>query len=1236
MSASAAALAALALLILHVWLWPSMSARQEAWFSDFQSQMADRGLSVSVRSMSAQWETWFRPSIRIERLEIARSNGDRVLTVGQINAVLGPRSIASIWHWQPVFSEIRVEDPQLYAERRADGEILIAGVPLSGDQSDPKTTDWLLRQGRLRIDAGEIIWRDAVRNRSARLRDLTFAMNNLGLHHAWALKATPPSSLGEGFVLQGDFRHALGGEPADLRRWVGEAFVQFDRVNLSELFEFVHLPESAPLKVNSGQGAMRAWIDLKSGTLQDLTVDLDLSQASLQWGKPKRPMLLTRLTGRVQTRLSDRHQQVSLTNVHLESSQLKAPARIPAAVMSVTHHPAQGGLSAQVSAKAIDLASAMWLTEHIPLPNDFRAQLSELAPGGSLSDLKLSWEEEGDTAKAFAIESGFEGLTLAPGARRPGFSGLSGSIKANERAGELTLVSRSGALSVPGLFESAAFSFERLDGQIAWTAQHLLAAGPKGELAATEVVIRRLAVSNPDLALELSGAYRWRSGTLGNVELNGKVARAEFKRIAQYVPLVAGRDTRTWLKDGLVSAKSTSATFELKGPLERFPFRDPAEGKFIVQAETDGAVIRPAPGWPLISNIRAQVIFDRHQFRTLAKGARLNDLVLSDIDARIDDLESQRPVLAVDGALSGDLQRLVDTANQSPVRTMLRDATSEMRARGQASLSLGLRLDLSSSERSQVTGRLMTSRSQLRVSSALPEISVSSAEVGFDQAGITQMALQGQALGGPIRISTKHSERQAGTSSGMQSLIVEGQAMGPALERWADDALGASLKNVFSGSTRYTATIDLQELTVKTVIRSSLEGLGSELPGSLRKRPQDDWALRIDIVHQEPKPGTASTSTQTWTVNSNQPRLNARAIRSINARKETVIDVDSPQLAGQFRWTPASAVTRAAKGGRSQALLQARLTRLWLDAPAPDDGSEISETSDAIAQDWPTVDLSVDDFRVGERAWGRLDVQATPVATTRSWEILRFSIVNPDAELSGQGQWAMLSQGRQRRSRTSLNLELRVQNGGALLARSGYPKVIRDTKGKIEGRLHWAGSPLDFSGAALNGSLSMNLEQGQFLKADPGLARLVSVLNLQSLPRRIKLDFRDIFSEGFTYERIRGDLQFLNGQASTQNLRIIGVQASVMLEGAADIRRETQDLRVLVLPEFNAGLASLGYAALVNPAIGLGAFVAQYILRNPVRELLSYEYRITGSWVDPVVDSVPRELRADPPEMKSR
>lgn len=211
------ALAAAALLALHFWIWPSMSDRQAVWLSEFQSQMSQRGLSVSVQALDADWETWFRPRIRIAQLEVARPNGDRVLAIREIQAVLGLRSIASLLHWAPVFSEIRLQDPQLYAERDAKGEVIVAGIALAGNQSDPELLNWLLRQGRLRLDGGEIIWRDVIRSRSVRLRELTFAMNNLGVSHAWALKATPPSILGEGFVLQGDFRHALGAAPLIFR-----------------------------------------------------------------------------------------------------------------------------------------------------------------------------------------------------------------------------------------------------------------------------------------------------------------------------------------------------------------------------------------------------------------------------------------------------------------------------------------------------------------------------------------------------------------------------------------------------------------------------------------------------------------------------------------------------------------------------------------------------------------------------------------------------------------------------------------------------------------------------------------------------------------------------------------------------------------------------------------------------------------------------------------------------------
>ena len=67
-------------------------------------------------------------------------------------------------------------------------------------------------------------------------------------------------------------------------------------------------------------------------------------------------------------------------------------------------------------------------------------------------------------------------------------------------------------------------------------------------------------------------------------------------------------------------------------------------------------------------------------------------------------------------------------------------------------------------------------------------------------------------------------------------------------------------------------------------------------------------------------------------------------------------------------------------------------------------------------------------------------------------------------------------------------------------------------------------------------------------------------------------------------------------------------------------------MRVLVLPEINAGLASLGYV-LVNPAVGLGSFLAQYILRDPLRKILAYEYRLKGSWDEPLVEQIKQRSR---------
>ena len=205
-----------------------------------------------------------------------------------------------------------------------------------------------------------------------------------------------------------------------------------------------------------------------------------------------------------------------------------------------------------------------------------------------------------------------------------------------------------------------------------------------------------------------------------------------------------------------------------------------------------------------------------------------------------------------------------------------------------------------------------------------------------------------------------------------------------------------------------------------------------------------------------------------------------------------------------------------------------------------------------------------------------------------------------------------------------MNFKLDILDSGELLKRFGMADVVRRGKGRMEGQVAWLGSPLSLDYPSMNGQFNVNIESGQFLKADPGIAKLLGVLSLQSLPRRLTLDFRDVFSEGFAFDFVRGDVNIAQGVAATNNLQMKGVNAAVLMEGRADIAKETQDIKVVVVPEINAGTASL-IATVINPAIGLGSFLAQYFLRRPLIQATTQEFHIDGSWADPKITKVERK-----------
>ncbi|MDZ7857459.1 YhdP family protein [Sphaerotilus sp.] len=351
-------------------------------------------------------------------------------------------------------------------------------------------------------------------------------------------------------------------------------------------------------------------------------------------------------------------------------------------------------------------------------------------------------------------------------------------------------------------------------------------------------------------------------------------------------------------------------------------------------------------------------------------------------------------------------------------------------------------------------------------------------------------------------------------------------------------------------------------------------------------------------------------------------------------------DIEAEQLAGRVMLRPASALAPAAT--------QARLSRLalpWPTDPLAAVGRDLPTAGTAPAEPMPALDLVVDDLVVRGRHLGRLVLQGIPdddaghrtPGTAGAWQLQQLSLTRPEARLSASGRWdpaereEMASTASGAGSGSSrLSFRLEMDDGGQWLDQLGWAGTLRGGRGQISGQLRWPGPPAALAMAQLGGQLRLDVSSGQLLQADPGGAgRLLGVLNLQSLPRRLSLDFRDLYQKGFSFDHIDGDVQIRHGQASTHNLRVRGVQAVVLAEGSASLSAATQNLRVWVVPDFNAGAASLAYAV-INPAIGLGTLVTQWLLQRPLAEAATREFQVTGRWDAPLVTPVDRAQDARP------
>ncbi len=1145
---------------------------------------------------------------------------------------------------EPRFDSIELDRPDLNIKRDARGVISVAGVELSDGADGGGLSDWLLRQNEIVIHNAAISWHDELRGApEIELQHVDFRLDNDGGRHRFGLRAVPPERIAGKLDMRGDLS---GRTVKDLAQWNGRLFAQLDYADIAAWRTWVDFPVSFP----QGTGAVRVWVGLKRGEVADAIADVELAQVKTRLTAHLPELDLNALKGRVGWKLRTDGFDITTSQLGLttQGGLILQPVDFQLRVFHAGERkPGRG----ELQASALDLEPLRALADHLPLDAELRKALDVYAPRGSVYELALKWTGTWPRPEQYSLKGRFVNLGINAVGRIPGFTGATGMVDGSERGGTLTLKSQDAVAELPRVFREK-MNFDVLTAQVSWTVSG-------GQY---DVRFNNIAFSNADLAGNCSGSYLTVSNSRGIIELAGSLTRADPRHVGRYIPLQVGEGGRNWLNTALVAGTADEVKLRLKGNLDEFPFNEGKSGLFEVTARVSGGVLKFADSWPRIENIEADLSFRGKRMEVLARSATMLGAKLWRVRAELPELDHPQRVLAVSGDAEGATSEFLQFIEQSPVHDLIDRFTDGTQAQGAGKLALKLTIPLGNTAGTQVAG-VYTFINNVIQNEEIPFVldQVNGA-LEFTESSVRVPNATMVVLGGPATL-TASSQRDGVTRVGMAGRV-------------SLDSLRSSMNlplvQSLQGSTDWRAAVTLRKRVADVVLDSTLQGVASNLPAPLAKAAGDSLPLHLErsliggqqerlsitlggalsmqlqrrrdgaqyivergtvslggtaAVPERPgiwvsgslkafdldhwlaltkaAPGTgnrydlAGLDVKFGTLDMFGRRFNDVAISGSAHGGDWKSVLAGRELVGEVSWRPQ---------GRGK--VTARMKSMAIPAASPKRPAPLPGADKEPPAELPALDIIADQFLVNDKQLGRLEVNAVPDG--RDWKLERMRVTNPEATLNIEGLW----QGWLSQPRTMVNVKLEVSDIGRLLTRLGQPEGIRRGTAKLEGPLSWAGDPTEIDYPTLSGNFVLEASRGQFVKLNPGVGKLLGILSLQSLPRRLTLDFRDIFSDGLAFDEIIGAVKVNRGVASTENFRIVGPAVRILMSGDVDLHAETQRLRVKVFPSMSDSLSVVG-ALIGGPIAGIASFLVQKALKDPLDQIAAYEYSITGTWSDP-------------------
>ncbi|NIV18606.1 MAG: TIGR02099 family protein [Woeseiaceae bacterium] len=910
-----------------------------------------------------------------------------------------------------------------------------------------------------------------------------------------------------------------------------------------------------------------------------------------------------------------------------------------------------------------------WLSEN------YRSLMSRFDPSGIIRNLDMTASDINSESPKFDLSVAFENVGIAAEGNRPGVRGVSGNLRADHSGGLLELDSTGVTVTAARAFREP-LTVDEASGTVIWRR------ALDGTTVLSDSIVLRNTFFDSEISVELSIAE---DGSAPVIDLESSFSVSDIAQAAALVPFMPRRpNISRWFQSGFEAGRVTGGRARLNGPLDKFPF-DKGDGVMLVRGKLRDGVVKYLPRWPVSQVVEAEVIMENlslrsHRNRVINVGNETIDAKFDISHFRID------PQMTLSSSSEGTAESLRQLALQSPINEMLGNQLDQVSVSGDAFTTLELHIPIRDAKNFRFVSEVQVSDASVEIEGFPAPVTELGGVVIIERESVASEDLSGMFLGQPVAIELEPAPedmpefRVIANATGAATVEAVQEQLGLPIAARASGAATWSARLLFPRGRMETP----EPFTIE--IETDLVGVGIDLPEPLGKAHDDALGISAQVTMQKGGEGIETrghadavaawhvsfTRDEAWDLDRGVAVFGvddvgdvAAETRGLHLRGETDyiyaqdwydlakdseaqlgigerirsidINVGNLHLIGQHLVDHRFQMDRSGnewhvelEGDRVQASvivpydfnsgqpIVVEAEKLLLP------GDETDEDRPKVRVDprnLPPVAIKAQAMAFGNRNFGSVDANFERTADG----LVAEGIVARDEtfEIVGNGGW-VIDESDPAGSRSSIMATLTSTAVEQTMQRLDYNPGIRSKQLSMLLDLSWSGGPSADLMETLDGSVKVRIGEGKLEEVRPGAGRVFGLLSVTELPRRLALDFRDVFGKGFAFDQINGDFRLEDGETYTCNLTLEGPAASIGIVGRAGLVSREYEQTAVISANFGNALPVAG-ALVAGPQVAAALLIFSRIFKKPLQEVTQIYYRVDGDFDAPDMQTITAE-----------